>query len=358
MIAIWRNPRNRAEHSLYVAQIQLAYNALSRPHAGTVEDTLERWTPEPGRPDHRGWEWYYLLSQSRKNVTWALHDHILPVRNVAWSDDSARFASVGDDGVVRIWSVETGKEAGQLAKVQSSPCRIRWSPDGRTIATGHVDGTVHLWDAASYEAQSTLEGHKASLKGFPGVSSIDFSRDAESLATCGWDQTIRIWDLVEHKLLQTIVFQRTSQGPPPPSWGTDDWETCPLQVTLSPDGERVAAISSRVCVIWDVATGQEVLDLSDSKSLGRCVAFNPDGTRIAVGGIGDPDGYKAVAVFDVNSGRELVKLRGHREAPHTVKWNSSGDRIVTGSYDHTIRIWSAADGGAAGHARRSQGNCA
>ena len=68
--------RNRAERSLYMAQMQLAYHALSRPHAGTVEATLERWVPEPGEPDHRGWEWYYLLAESRKDMVWTLHDHI------------------------------------------------------------------------------------------------------------------------------------------------------------------------------------------------------------------------------------------------------------------------------------------
>lgn len=159
--------RNKAERSLYMAQMQLAYHAMSRPHAGTVEATLERWMPEPGRPDHRGWEWYYLLAESRKDMVWTLHDHIRPVRNVAWSQDNVRFASIGDDGVARIWDVRTGRQLAQLPKTDSGPCTLCWSSDGNTIATGHHDGKIQLWDGASYAAKGQLAGHKTVPPGYP-----------------------------------------------------------------------------------------------------------------------------------------------------------------------------------------------
>jgi WD40 repeat protein len=101
--------------------LQLAYLALDRQHAGTVEDTLERWVPSPSQPDYRNWEWYYLLSASQASLESTLYDHIQAVRQVDWSNDDQRFVSLGDDGVVRIWDVTTGKEVASLPKTEANP---------------------------------------------------------------------------------------------------------------------------------------------------------------------------------------------------------------------------------------------
>jgi WD40 repeat protein len=54
--------------------------------------TLDRCRPEPGQPDLRGWEWYYLLSLCHKDLM-TLQGHNDAVFAVAWSPDGNRLAS-------------------------------------------------------------------------------------------------------------------------------------------------------------------------------------------------------------------------------------------------------------------------
>lgn len=332
--------RQRSERSLYMAQMQLAYHALNRPHAGTVEDTLERWMPDPGQPDLRGWEWYYLLSQSRKDVIWTLHDHVLPVRNVSWAHDSVRFASVGDDGVVRVWDVMTGKEIAQLARADSPPLCVRWSPNGTTIATAHEDGSIHLWDGTSYADQGRLEQQQDDseerLAYWRQLVSLDFSRDGRLLASLGRNQRVQLWDLgTRSPLLETVI------GQPADSDATISPDT-PFQVAISADGQRLAAVSNSEYAVWNVASGEKLLESSDIPGLlGRCVAFSPDGRLFAVGGAFDPYPFCSVFLFDVETAQQVGKLHGHREVIHAVAWDQTGRHLVTSGRDHTIRVWDA-----------------
>ena len=128
------------------------------------------------------------------------------MRNVAWSQDNVRFASIGDDGVARIWDVRTGRQLAQLPKTDSSPCRLCWSSDGNTIATGHHDGKIQLWDGASYAAKGQLAGHKTSATWIPSVTSVSFSANGERLASYGWDQQVHVWDLQHLKLINSIAM--------------------------------------------------------------------------------------------------------------------------------------------------------
>ena len=56
-------------------------------------------------------------------------------------------------------------------------------------------------------------------------------------------------------------------------------------VAFSPDGERIATSSSdRTVKLWDAATGAEVLTLPQQAAVVTCVAFSPAGDRLASGG--------------------------------------------------------------------------
>jgi WD40 repeat protein len=58
-----------------------------------------------------------------------------------------------------------------------------------------------------------------------------------------------------------------------------------LCVAFSPDGRRVATSSEDQTVrLWDVETGQEVLTLHGHTDIVPTVAFSPDGNRLATAG--------------------------------------------------------------------------
>lgn len=65
---------------------------------------------------------------------------------------------------------------------------VTWSPDGKLIAAA-VGTQVRVWDAASGERLHTFDEDEFR------VCAVAFSSDSKSLAAGGWDRIIRIWDV-------------------------------------------------------------------------------------------------------------------------------------------------------------------
>jgi WD40 repeat protein len=67
------------------------------------------------------------------------------------------------------------------------------------------------------------------------------------------------------------------------------------------------------------------------------VAFRPDGTRIASGGLDT-----TVRLWDAETGKPIGDpLSGHMDAVSSVAFSPDGKRIVSGSADKTLRLWPA-----------------
>jgi WD40 repeat protein len=111
-----------------------------------------------------------------------------------------------------------------------------------------------------------------------------------------------------------------------------------MRMVLSPDGSCFAATFREKdqpwdVVVWDCKTGRLLTRLDGHTGAITCIAFSPDGRRIATG-----SADKTAVIWDVESGKELLTLRGHREQVRSLAFSSDGLRLATGSYG-TMRIW-------------------
>ncbi|HLI68711.1 MAG TPA: hypothetical protein VKV19_03035 [Ktedonobacteraceae bacterium] len=74
--------------------------------------------------------------------------HSGTVLSVAWSPDSKRIASGGQDGTVQVYDAANGGNVYIYHGSSEGVDAIGWSPNGKRIASTSDDGTVQVWSAS------------------------------------------------------------------------------------------------------------------------------------------------------------------------------------------------------------------
>lgn len=250
---------------------------------------------------------------------------------VEFSADGNRYFAVGRSPQVMVFD-EKGK---LLRNVDGSRANsLAVSPAQKRLAIGHVDGTIRLLDDATMEEVCVLRGHTRN------VLHLSFSPDGAFLISYGAEGTIRVWD-------------RGSRDPVFKSWGGGH-ETHELRmhsgsvgaICLRPDGEQLVALASNgIEETWDLAKTPSARKLDGHAA----IAFSRDGRWIAAGAYGPPVANVrspglSVKVWDLNTGEERFWLKGHADRIACVAFSPDGSRLASGGFDKLIKVWNTATG--------------
>jgi WD40 repeat protein/tRNA A-37 threonylcarbamoyl transferase component Bud32 len=259
-----------------------------------------------------------------------------PVAGVAFSPDGKRLASISTEpGGGKVWDAQTGQQFLRLQGVTTAGASgLAFSPDGKRLASGNAGGSgfphVNVWDAQTGQGILLLLGHTR------GVGSVAFSADGKYLASGAPDYgpsvdgvfgpngaQAMVWDAQTGQVLLTIKGDTKC-------------------LAFSPDGKRLATASLNGMVkVWNTQTGLELLSLKGHPGKGDAygVAFSPDGTRLA-----SASSDKTVKLWDAQTGRELHTLKGHTGWITSVIFSPDGKRLVSTSFDNTVKVWDAQTG--------------
>jgi WD40 repeat protein len=204
---------------------------------------------------------------------------------------------------------------------------IAFSPEGKTLATGTSDGLVRLWDAASGEELRSLRGHQGN------VGSVAFTPDGKTLASGSWDQTVRIWSPVTGE--PGVVLEGQQPQPVSTSSGM-------LVVAFAPDGKTLASTDNGInfelmrtkgCVVhlWDAATGKKRGSLQGHTGSIYCLAWSPDGRRLATGSCD-----RTVRTWEAATGKEVLRLAGQVGAVDSIAYAPDGKALAFACRDVTV----------------------
>ena len=123
-------------------------------------------------------------------------------------------------------------------------------------------------------------------------------------------------------------------------WGLPDGAKARLgkgginDITCTSDGNLLAVASKIGIWIYDVQTGEELALLTGHTGEVDRIAFNPDGSTLASGGLDN-----TVRLWNVDTQTEIGTLEGHTGEPDSIFFSPDGRTLASLDDDNTLRLW-------------------
>lgn len=310
--------------------------------------------------------------------------HVIPISSLESSQDGELLLSVGNDRLIRIWSLKTG---GQIRLIDVPPGEqveiripIDGQPDEKMILSQDLpvgalspNGEYIVWSNGSDLLLSDIKGdrrvqlleHSSPALQVPCcINKIVFSSDGKYFVTGdNWGDLV-IWDAGDRRKLKTLKgngsvqslafsadnrYLLSTHGGSLFLWSMDadtpartfrDYggSVWPHVAVFSPDGKYIAATwPDGVLRIFETVTGNMILEAAYQQSNNlTSITFSPDSRYIVAGTI-----HGDLVQWDFGSGKLIKNIQAHVSQVKSIWFTHDNRFLVSGGKEGTVKIWNA-----------------
>ncbi len=250
---------------------------------------------------------------------------VAPLLSVAISPDQRAAVSVGSEGVLRVYDVQSRKCTATVTSQYFELTNVCFSPDGSQLVVGTAGGEIELWNCDDIRVP-TFTGKVHSGR----VTHITYHPDGRSFLTAGDDNRNIIWNAHTLEPLYEL---------PPRESATRSGGFLP-KANLLVIGTVLGQLE-----LWDLTTRQLVKATAVSKtiepreSIVEGVCFLADETEVLVV---TRDGD--LGIWDARGGTRRVKFPHPGRFITSLHLLANGRQAVSGGLDGQIQMWDVSSG--------------
>jgi len=241
--------------------------------------------------------------------------------SLAFSPDGHLLVGACGRNQVPVWGVQNGFLLRTLYDTPVQVVTCAFSPNGEQFACGGFDKAVTFWDATTGKQIGNFE-HTAS------IWDISFDPAGKAFTSCslgllgGGHGDVRLWNISDSE----------------PIWsypGAGNY----LSISFDPSRKAIAygSIGGGVGIL-DSATGELLLERTDSSHNIGSVVYSPSGRWLAAG-----SDDNRVYLWDASNYELENQFTGHAGYVNGVAFSPDETLLASGSHDKTVGVWNLAD---------------
>ncbi|CAF2044469.1 unnamed protein product [Rotaria magnacalcarata] len=264
-----------------------------------------------------------LVTKLHSNLT---RTHTKFISDIDYDDTKKQLISAGQDGTIRIWCFQTGKQLSEFTSEREIPLAVAYAPNRKICACGFNNGTIKIFDLNTSIILYQVKHHTVSVTG------LLYSHNGSYLLSSDEQGDLCLSDATDsYKLYKTIVkaIIRSEKGSIP--------------LSLSADGKYAVYIGPTEFIVTIIETNS--LNETLRIDINDCTLISSDAALFARF---TPTRYLYVATvkfkllkFDSYTGKLLQIIDNvHKRSFDSLALSSNGRYLITGG-DGMLKFWDA-----------------
>lgn len=230
-----------------------------------------------------------------------------------FSADSQYFYLIDRQARITQWAIETGERIAEIESLSSGVGPLARAVDQDLVAIGGGQGNVFLFRLDPLEAVALVEAHP-----IISVTNVLLSADGETLVTQGSGGDIKIWDVESESLLHSF----------------DTLGGVPQQLALNPLHNQLAIAFSNQIEFYNLDSYERESGFAIRQDAGSAfLQYSDDGSMLVMFGYD-----QFVELWDVQTGQLIIQLE-NGTSPVRSATLSNDNQLILVATRNQVFVW-------------------